>query len=99
MKVRKIYWDTHMGLGIATLQKIAGKALPAGECAVFINSAGTAAKILYTNDTIIYWRPGRKITSDELLSLPDRCRGSLKFSARDWGDVLSEFRVLRKAAA
>ena len=57
MKIIKVYYDTHMSLSHAGLKKIIGKdQLKDNECAVFINRAWTAMKMLTPSNTILYRR-------------------------------------------
>jgi hypothetical protein len=85
-QVVHVFYDVYLGFSYDSLTEVmrrsAKKArLTGGEAAVFLNKAWTACKILYPDGLLLYFRPGREITVEEIRSLPNRiASGRFKFS-------------------
>lgn len=76
--VNHVFYEVHMGIGhkgcneLLNMQNI--DELDKGHAAVFLNRHWTAAKILLSNNVLLYWRSpnGSSLTPEQLRFLPSR---------------------------
>lgn len=112
--VNHVFYEVHMGIGHRgchdLLAKMGVQKLQESQAAVFLNPKWNAAKILFPNNTLLYWRSttGASLSPEELRFLPTRINPSrLKFNGKvesvvinRWnGDVGSGLKRLRAVVA
>lgn len=83
MRAIHAFFEIHMGASHATLgwylaDKIKRDTPPVGECAIFLNKRWTAAKILSSNGSLLYWRSptGAPASIEFLKQLPSQGWGN-----------------------
>lgn len=70
-QVVKTFFDVHMSISFEGMRRLIGSPLKHNECACFVNASWTAAKVLYPNGHMHYFRaPTGAITPDMLRQLP-----------------------------
>lgn len=104
-KVVKVYYGQHMGMSFKGMAAALGKPLDAGEAAVFVNAAWTAAKVLYPDDHIHYHRLKGRLTVNDLVALPTRLpttklalgSAGMAQALKEHGRFLRELRARKEA--
>jgi len=102
MKALHVFYNVFMGCGFLSLSEYLKKDLKRNECAVFVNKAKTACKILFPDGLLLYYKPAAGILTPSAIADIPYIMGNktgLQLESGVWGSLLKEFAVtVRKQA-